>query len=122
MMNSHLMDIELLSAPLAPQASFFWLGLALSFVAVLVLVWVLWRLTRSPAWFFWRLTRQLNQGADTQQVAQQLYHYLRLTKTKIETEIDTDTQQQLHQACFSKQGVSRETLNHLIRRLKEQGS
>jgi uncharacterized protein (DUF58 family) len=117
----NLMDIELLSAPNPEPSSQFWVYLALAgllFILLAVSVF-LWRRGRSVKLQLKAFKRRLAQGEPVQSIALDVF---KLVQSRLP--LSSEQRNQLNQACFSPQGVSRETfeilLNQLIQQTKEQ--
>lgn len=119
-MQATLMDIELLSPPLASSEPV-WLswvllagGLLLLFAAVLVWRW-LWR---QPGLVVWRWQRALHQGKPVRELALNIYNGLK-QNTKPAIQLSTEQSDWLNQACFGADETSREDFAHWLNQLKQ---
>ena len=113
----NLMDIELLTAPNSEPSSQLWVYLTvLSVVLIVIVVGVfIGRRARSMRSELHRLQRRLAQGEALQSIALALF---KLAQPRLS--LNAEQRTQLNQACFSPQGVSRETFDSLLNQLIQQ--
>lgn len=115
----NLMDIELLTAPNSEPSSQPWVYLAVLSVVLIVMVvgvFIGWR-ARSMRAELHRLQRRLTQGEALQPIALALFKQVQTSKN---VSLNPEQMSWLNQACFSPQGVSRETFDSLLNQLIQQ--